>query len=92
MEKFAAKKDWDDFIAEQVSLTESVIRQYGFARATVPLRINKMHPRSEYRTTSYLPCIVSQVIDGSLDGPHRMHLLVVYIELSDVAEITRSAA
>jgi hypothetical protein len=92
MEKFTAKKDWDDFIAEQVALTESVIRQYGFARVTVPLRINRMHPRSEYRTTSYLPCIISQVIDGSLDGPHRMHLLVVYIELSDVAELKRSAA
>src|SRR5262249_14803920 len=81
VERFSEKTDWDDFMAEQVAMTRTVIREYGFARAKVPLRINKIHPRCEYRQTSYLPCIITQVIDGSLDGPHRMHLLVVYIEL-----------
>ena len=82
MERFSDKTDWDEFMAEQVAMTGTVIREYGFARAKVPLRINKMHPRCEYRQASYLPCVITQVIDGSLDGPHRMHLLVVYIELA----------
>jgi hypothetical protein len=81
MEKFLDKRDWDEFMAEQVAMTAAVIREYGFARAKVPLRINKTHPRYEYREASYLPCVITQVIDGSLEGPHRMHLLVVYVEL-----------
>ncbi len=81
IEKFTDSCAWDKFLAEQKMLTDIVIKQYGFARATVPLKINNSHPRQEYRGTCYLPCMVGQVIDGNLDGPHKMYLLIVYIEL-----------
>jgi hypothetical protein len=83
IEGFSDKSHWEEFMQEQVKLTATVVKEYGFARAKVPLRINKKHPRGEYCGTSYLPCIVAQVIDGELDGPHKMYLLVVYIEVPD---------
>ena len=81
IEKFTDGADWEKFLDEQKLLTDIVIKQYGFARATVPLKINNSHPRQEYRGTRYLPCMVGQTIDGNLDGPHKMYLLVAYIEL-----------
>ena len=90
VEKFSNKNDWDEFMKEQVDLTETVIRTYGFARAKVPLRFNEKHPQREYRGTAFLPSLIAQVIDGSLDGPHKMYLLVVYIELPDTLRPARS--
>jgi hypothetical protein len=81
IEPFFEKRDWDDFIKEQIELTQTVIKEGGFARATVPLRINDEHPWKEYRGVSYLPCIVAKVVDDNPDGPHKMYLLVVYVEV-----------
>lgn len=83
IKSFAGENHWAKFTQEQIQLTTTVIRDYGFARAKVPLQINDTHPRAEYHGKSYLPCICAQVIDGTLDGPHRMYLLVLYIELPD---------
>jgi len=83
VEKFVNKSDWAEFMKEQTDLTETVIRTYGFARAKVPLRFNDKHPKRECSGIAFLPCIIAQVIDGSLDGQHTMYLLVVYIELPD---------
>lgn len=90
IEKYSNKSGWDEFMKEQLYLAEKVIKTYGFARAKVPLRFNENHPQREYRGTAFLPCIVAQVIDGSLDGPHKMYLLVVYIELPDTLRPDRS--
>jgi nucleoside 2-deoxyribosyltransferase len=81
--KFSDTDDWDKFLAEQKTLTESVIKNYEPARATVPIRINSSHTDAGFRCKSFLPCMTAYVIDGSLDGPHRMYLLIAYIELSD---------
>ena len=91
IEKFSDKSHWDEFMQEQVELTTTIIKDYGFARAKVPLRINKEHPREEYRGMSYLPCIIAQVIDGNLNERHKMYLLVVYIELPDTLRPDKSA-
>lgn len=80
IESFSDKEDWAQFIQEQESLTKTVIKDYGFARISIPIRI-KQHPFAQFRNTSYLPCVIAQVIDGNLDRPHKMYLLVVYIEL-----------
>lgn len=87
--EFCDGSDWDEFMKEQTQLSATVIKEYGFARATVPIRIDEKHPRKEFRGQSYLPCIVGQVIDYNsqedrLDGPHKMYLLVVYIEIADL--------
>jgi hypothetical protein len=81
IEGFSDAADWGTFMEEQISLTNTVVKEYGFARVTVPLRINERHPREEFKGTSYLPCLIAQVIDGNVDGSHKMYLLVVYIEI-----------
>jgi hypothetical protein len=90
IEKFSDKSHWDDFMEEQVALTTTVISEYGFARAKVPLRFNEKHPQGEYRGKAFLPCLIAQVIDGNQDGPHNMYLLVIYIELPDTLRPGRS--
>lgn len=73
--------DWNKFLQEQVKLTETVVKDYGFARATVPIKINSSHTDDRFKCKSFLPCMAAQVIDGNLDGPHRMYLLIAYIEV-----------
>jgi hypothetical protein len=79
--RFSDPEHWQKFIEEQADLTTTVVQEHGFARATVPLRINKQHPQREYRNSEYLPCVIAQAVDGDKNGPHKMYLLVVYIEL-----------
>jgi nucleoside 2-deoxyribosyltransferase len=90
IEKFSDPNDWNMFLEEQVKLTETVIKNYGYARATVPLRFNASHPDAQFRGKSFLPCMAAEVIDGEdgdLSGPHRMYLLIAYIEISnDIAQ------
>ena len=85
IERFSDTDDWNEFLEEQVKLTETVIKDYGFARATVPLRINSSHPDNQFKCKSFLPCMAAEVIDGDDedggDGPHRMYLLIEYIEV-----------
>jgi hypothetical protein len=88
IKKFSDPGHWQEFIEEQADLTTAVVQEDGFARATVPLRFNKEHPQREYRETEYLPCVIARAIDGEKTGPHKMYLLVVYIELSAPAEAT----
>jgi hypothetical protein len=77
--RYSDTDDWNKFLQEeQLILTET-----GSARATVPLRINSHHPYAQFRGKSFLPCIAAQVIDGDVDGPHQMYLLIEYIELPD---------
>ena len=73
--------DWKKFLQEQVTLAETVVKGYGFARATVPIRINSSHTDSQFKCKSFLPCVAAQVLDDNLDGPHRMYLLIAYIEI-----------
>jgi hypothetical protein len=87
IEKFSDAGDWEEFMKDQFEMTMKVVKDYGFARANVPLKINNQHPRAEHRGTSYLPCIISQVIDGNLEGPHKMYLLVAYIELPKLLKL-----
>ena len=81
IKRFSDTDDWDKFLQEQVTLTETVIKNYGFALATVPIRINSSHPHSQFKCKSLLPCMCAQVTDGNSNGPHRMYLLIVYIEV-----------
>jgi nucleoside 2-deoxyribosyltransferase len=83
IKKFSDTDDWNKFLQEQVTLTETVIKDHGFARATVPIRINSTHTDSQFKCKSFLPCMAAQVTDGNFDGPHRMYLLIVYIEIQD---------
>jgi nucleoside 2-deoxyribosyltransferase len=83
LEKFSDADDWDKFLEEQVTLTETLIKNYGFARATVPLRIKSNHPYDQFKCKSFLPCVAAQVIDGNLNGPHGMYLLIAYIEVNN---------
>jgi hypothetical protein len=78
---YSDTEDWDKFMQEQVTLTDTVIRKYERARATVPIRINSSHPESQFRCKSFLPAMTAQVIDDDLDGPHHMYLLIAYIEV-----------
>ena len=64
---------------EQGTLTETVIKNYEPARATVPIRINSSHPYDGFRVSLSFPAWLLEVIDGNLDGPHRMYLLIAYI-------------
>lgn len=72
---------WEEFKKEQVKLSQAIMA-HRFARAKVPLRINDMHPHDDYCGKSYLPCVIAQTPDADTKGPHKMYLLVVYIELS----------
>jgi hypothetical protein len=82
--RFSDTDDWNEFLEEQLKLTETVIKNYGFARATVPLRINSSHPDDQFKCKSFLPCMAAEVIDGhDGDGPHRMYLLIAYIEVNN---------
>jgi len=95
LKPFSDTTDWNLFMSEQIALTETVIKNYNFARATIPVRFNGelQHPHRAYRETSFLPCIVAQVIDPpDLDTPHTMYLLVVYIELPGTLKVERSSA
>lgn len=78
---FVDPRDWDEFMKDQQKLTDVIIKTYGYAKATVPLRINQNHTNQDYAGKSYLPCVVAQVNDGDRDGPHTMYLLVEYIEV-----------
>jgi nucleoside 2-deoxyribosyltransferase len=79
--QFSDKDDWDKFLEEQKTLTESVIKRYEPARATVPIRINSSHRDAGFKSKSFLPCMTAYVIDGKISGPHRMYLLIAYIEV-----------
>jgi nucleoside 2-deoxyribosyltransferase len=81
IERFSDTDDWNKFLQEQKQLTETVIIDKGFARATVPIRLNSSHTDDRFRCKSFLPCMCAQVIDGTFDGPHRMYLLIAYIEI-----------
>jgi hypothetical protein len=87
MSKFSDPDDWEEFLEEQLKLTETLIKNNEFARATVPLRINSSHPNDQFRGKSYLPCMAAEVIDrddrDDGDGPHRMYLLIAYIEINN---------
>ena len=93
IEKFSDTDDWNEFLQEQKKLTETVIKDYGFARATVPIRFNSSHTDDRFRCKFFLPCMVAQVIDGvgtelrggvvNLDEPHQMYLLIAYIEVQN---------
>lgn len=78
---------WEEFKKEQMKLS-AAIKARRFARAKVPLRINDMHPHGDYCGKSYLPCIVAYATDGDRNGPHKMYLLVVYIEISTPYDAT----
>lgn len=97
IERFSDTDDWHEFLEEQVKLTETVIKDYGFARASVPLKINSSHPDGQFKCKAFLPCMAAEVIDGhdeeDGDGPHRMYLLIEYIEVPNGAAhpATRSA-
>jgi hypothetical protein len=79
--------NWSQFSTEQTTLANTIIKEYGFARASVPLHFNEKHPYEQFCKKSYLPCLVSRVIDGRRDGPHDMYLLIVYIQLPDPPRI-----
>jgi hypothetical protein len=81
IEKFSDAGDWEKFTRDQQEMMTRIVRDYGFARASVPLRFAAKHPDPRYQEISYLPCVITQLIDGDRDGPHKMYLLVVYIEL-----------
>jgi hypothetical protein len=81
LEKFSDADDWAKLLQEQVELTETVIMDFGIARATVPIRINNSHPDHSFKGRSFLPCMVGRVVDGNLDGPHQMYLLIAYIDV-----------
>ncbi len=83
IERFSDTDDWNKFLQEQKQLTETVIIDKGFARATVPIRFNSSHTDSQFKCKSFLPCVAAQVTDGNFDGPHRMYLLIAYIEIPD---------
>ena len=92
IQKFSDTDDWKKFMQEQMELTETVIKDFGFARATVPIRFNSSHPYDEFKCKSFLPCICAKVIDGvrtelpgvvNLDEPHQMFLLIAYIEVQN---------
>jgi hypothetical protein len=89
IENFSDPGDWDKFLEEQYKLTETVIKNYGYARASVPLRINSSHPNDQFRYKSFLPCMAAEVIDRDVedggDGPHRMYLLIAYIDIGNGA-------
>jgi hypothetical protein len=81
IKKFSDTDDWNKFLQEQVTLTETVIKDYGFARATVPIKFNSSHTHDQFKGKSFLPCMAAEVIDGNVDGPHQMYLLIAYIEV-----------
>jgi nucleoside 2-deoxyribosyltransferase len=81
LSKFSDPEPWQLFMQEQTLLTDRVIKGYALARATVPIRFNDSHPDGRFAGRSFLPCMAAQVIDGNLDGPHKMYLLIAYIEL-----------
>jgi hypothetical protein len=83
IERYVDSDDWNEFLREQVELTETVVKNYGFARARVPLRFNSSHPHPQFNSKSFLPCMAAQVIDGDRTGPHRMYLLIVYVEVGN---------
>lgn len=83
LEQFSDPDDWKQFLFEQEELTETVVRRYGYARTSVPLKINHRHPDERFRSKSFLPCMAAKVVDSDHSGPHRMYLLVAYIELKN---------
>jgi hypothetical protein len=85
IKKFSDTDDWNKFLQEQVILTETVIKDGGFARATVPIRFNSSHAHSQFRCKSFLPCMCAQVTDANTNGPHRMYVLIAYIEVPNGA-------
>ncbi len=90
IEKFLDKSRWDEFLQEQVELMNTVVKEYGYTRVKVPLQFNEKHPRVEYRGASFLPCLIAQVTDGSQEEPHKMYLLIVYIEIPNTLSPDRS--
>jgi hypothetical protein len=97
IERYSDKNDWQEFMQEQRDLTETVIKDYGFARAKVPMRINNSHPYDQFRCKSFLPCMAARVIDGvrtelpggevDFNEPHQMYLLIAYIQMPAVASV-----
>jgi nucleoside 2-deoxyribosyltransferase len=85
IEEFSDSVHWEQFMKEQNELTETVIRNRKFARARVPIKINNSHPYDGFRCKDYLPCMIARVIEGKLDGPHQMYVLIAYIEMPNGA-------
>jgi hypothetical protein len=83
IQNFSDSVHWERFMREQNELTEKVIRNRRFARAYVPIKINNSHTHAGFQGKYFLPSMIAQVIEGKLDGPHQMYLLIVYIELDN---------
>ena len=66
-----------------MKIFETVIKNYGYCRATVPISFNSSHTDIRFRSKSFLPCMTAQVIDGNFNGPHEMYLLIAYIEVQN---------
>jgi hypothetical protein len=77
----------DIFEKDQQRLMTTVIREGGEARAEVPIWITNHRSRREYNQTYYLPCVIAHVFVGEKNGPHKMYLLVVYIELPSTLKL-----
>jgi nucleoside 2-deoxyribosyltransferase len=82
IKKYSDPDDWEEFLQDQNTLVNAV-KDYTFARASVPIRFNSSHPYEQFRNKSFLPAMTAQVADddSDRDGPHRNYLLIAYIEL-----------
>jgi hypothetical protein len=81
--RYLEPDDWEKFSEEQNKLTESMVKHYEPARATVPIKFNSSHPFGQFKCKSFLPCMIASATDadGNLDGSYRMYLLIAYINM-----------
>ncbi|MDT5344945.1 MAG: hypothetical protein QOE52_4129 [Mycobacterium sp.] len=83
LKRYSEPDDWEEFSEEQNTLTDIVVKNYGIAHASVPIKINSSHPDAGFKDVALLPCMAAQVIDGDLNMPHHMYLLIVYIGINN---------
>lgn len=73
---------------DQERLANQIIFKNGFARAKTPLQFNETHANQEFQNRAYFPSLVAKRIVGDKRRPHTVYLLVVFIELPEVRDVS----
>lgn len=72
------------FIDDQQRLTREIVFEDGFGKARIPIHLRLDHPLRDFQGKVLLPCLISKWADKiDLTRPHRVYLVVAYIDISD---------
>jgi hypothetical protein len=72
-----------EFEADQIELTKEIVYKDGFGTVRAPIKLSTAKENYAYNNKTLLPCLIAKWADRSdLSRPHRVYLVVAYIDIS----------